>query len=134
MSGSHGAMFHSRKNDFPFYAIAPQGVVRSYTAYASDSNTFPPPTSPLPSLPLLRFLYYMLQGTGRRGRQPESLITRKRSHLALANSIPHKFAFPLHNIIKKKKKKSSRNWRHIHFQFINGERGGRGLLKRLGLF
>lgn len=98
MSGSHGAMFHSRKNDFPFYTTAPQGVVHSYTAYASDSNTFPPPTSLLLSPPLMRFLYCNAAGCRERGRQPESLITRKRSHLALANSIPHKFAFPLHNI------------------------------------
>lgn len=47
MSGSHGAMFPSRKTDFPFYTTAPQGGC--YTAYASDSNTFPPlPSSPLP--------------------------------------------------------------------------------------
>lgn len=73
VSSSHGGMFLSRKNDFPFTQPAPQGVVHSYTAYASDSNTLPPPhlssspSLPRPILPPLRFLYSVLQGTGREG-------------------------------------------------------------------
>ena len=85
---------------------APQGVVHSFTAHASDSNTLPPPTSPfLPSPHLPPAPLSLLHASctvccrvlGER-RKPKSLITRKRSHLALTNSIPHKFAFPPHNI------------------------------------
>lgn len=56
---------------------APQGVVHSYTAYASDSNTLPPPTSsllslpPTPHLPSSALPVQCAGGYWERGRQPE---------------------------------------------------------------
>lgn len=103
---SHGGMFLSRKNDFPFYTTCTAGCCTQLHCiclsfkHISASHLFSSlylPTHP-PRLPSSMLPVQWAAGYWERGRQPKSLITRKRSHLALTNSIPHKFAFPPHNI------------------------------------
>lgn len=75
VSSTHEGNVSQQEKSFPFlHNLHRRGVVHSFTAYASDLNTLPPPTSPLPSLPSFRpifpppcFLYSMLQGSVRQG-------------------------------------------------------------------